>query len=164
MRKILGLSTILAMLLIAFVLSGCQSMGLSGTSVHGVVPDEDRIPLSATADSTWDSDYVSLKYRFVQQGNGLEIEGVASLKPALTANFNLMTSLHMDVIFADAQGKVLGMQGLATGSDFDPLRFKVKVAMPVNTACLAFSYRGEVVDSSADGGGGPYYFWKWPIR
>ena len=151
-------------LVLVVILSGCQGGGLLGTSARGTVPEEDRIPLAATAQSTWNTDMVSLDYRYAHQGDSLDIQGLAHYLPALTANFDLMKSFHMDVIFADAQGKVLGMHGLATSGDFDPVTFNVKAAVPYNTAYLAFSYRGEAIEASHEDGGGPYSFWKWPIR
>jgi hypothetical protein len=72
-------------------------------------------------------------------------------------------TFQLGLALADAQGNVLGQQGLATAYDKnvgDTINFSASVAVSAQTASMAFTYTGQAY---AEGSGGPdptnFYFY-----
>lgn len=151
--------------------SGCQ-MG-SYLPGNGMVDKDNWIPLQTGGPQagTWDGMYVSIKYKYVRDGEKLKLDGVARYADKIVYNYSMIDYFHLDALFLDPQGKVIETQGIASAasdslqpSSADPsVYFKKELILPANTASMAFSYKGQAVAADEDSGG-PRYFWEYPVH
>ena len=150
---------------------GCQT--LVTTPVGRMVDQDFWIPLQAGGRqaSAWNGMYVTVRYDYARNGDSLNLRGEVRYASRIADNYTSVQYFHMDVMFLDPQGKVLDSQPIATDS-FDILfprgadptvPFDKEMILPVNTAAMAFSYRGQAI-STGDGTGAPRYFWEYPVH
>jgi len=167
-------NAVIAFLLFSGILlvSPCDAPAAGGNMV--IIPEQ-RISLSESgqAGGKWDARDLSIEYRYSAGGGFFKIAGTINIADSIRYNYDWMPSFHAEVIFGDAQGRVIGTGALLTtrvsGSDrWEPVGFSRQISLPPGTACFAFSYRGEVVEAKGGrgggGGGNPTSIWLHPVR
>lgn len=157
---------VIAGLVLLFSLTACQGTLL--TDVRGkTVPAEHHIPLAESASSQWEARELTIDYRYRLGPGNFAVSGVVRLADLIRYNYLVIRYFHLDVLFVDSQGKILGMAGLvSTGfrRTEDPIPFNALVPMPQGTSAFAFSYRGEALEAGPGRLSSPTYFWHYPVR
>ncbi len=162
------------LLLAAFLVAGCQSIGMS--QIGKMVPEDKRISIrsgeeqSGKQSGKWSARDVNLDYRYAWSDLGFRISGQVHYADSIVYNYALIQTFHMGVIFADAQGRVLGTDGLVTDTNnslapvamTNPVTFDRLLRPPAGTVSMAFSYTGTAVDSNPDST--ITSFWEYPIK
>ena len=142
------------------------------------VAEDDRISLQdgGPHKGDWQTRDVAIEYAYQQETQNLQISGVVKLGGYLTTGFSTLEYLKLDIYTLDADGIVLNSElilNYAYRRDLDLLgemTFGNQLALPADTAAIAFGYRGRVTE----GGGGSgvtrsgdqiaWEFWKIPGR
>ena len=151
---------------------GCQTT--MSLPVGKMVDQDYRIALQPGGPQagTWDGMYLSIRYDYVRDGDRLNLKGKVKYANNIVYNYSLIQYFHVDVLFIDAQGKVLEMQPLASTA-FDSLlpsgpdpsvSFKKDVILPLDTVAMAFSYKGQALEGEDGSGGDVKYFWEYPVH
>lgn len=106
---------------------------------------------------------LTVNYTYVRSGGDMRLTGNVQFGMTIQANYAVVQTFQLGLALADAQGNVLGQQGLATAYDKnvgDTIKFSTSVAVPAQTASMAFTYTGQAY---AEGSGGPdptnFYFY-----
>jgi len=149
----------------AIFLAGCQTTSLYSTA--GFVLPEDLVSISPDDGAgTWKGKDLDVDFKYSRAGGSVDFLGAVHWADHITYNFSRLVDFQISVIFTDRNGKVLAMRSIATNrGSLDPVPFRIRLAMPPDTASLAFSYRGNASEGgNDDGGGGPTYFWQHPVR
>ncbi len=156
-------SVICVVCAVVFIVA-CQ--GTVFNSGGGFVSEEDRIEIpDGPQTAVWKTRDLWLDYRYVHDANGSTLSGTVRFTDALSTNYSNLHDFHLGIIFLDKQGRVLAMEGLATGrGEFDPIAFKTKLSPPPGTLSMAFNYQGTALGGGADDGGSPSAFWIYPIH
>jgi hypothetical protein len=146
--------------------TACQ--GTLMTDVRGkTVPPEHHIPLADSGSSQWEARDLTVNYRYRIEPGNFAVTGVVMLADSIKYNFLVIRYFHLDILFVDSEGRILAMTGLvSTGSrrSDDPISFNARIPIPRGASAIAFSYRGEALDTDHGGVGSPTYFWHYPIR
>ncbi len=160
------------MLLTVLLVAGCQSVGVNYT--NKTVPQNKwiRILMPGEQSGKWSTNDVNLDYRYAGDGNTLRISGEVHYADPIRYNFAVIQYFHMDVIFIDPQGRVLGTEGLVSDTNNSlepsgitfPVTFDRLVRLPPNTVSIAFSYTGTARDSGRRGDFNITSFWEYPIQ
>ncbi|MEN6441400.1 MAG: hypothetical protein ABFD97_22765 [Syntrophobacter sp.] len=164
-------SAVVAFLMISgffALLSPCDAPAAGG---YSVIIQEQRIPLSESGQTNgkWDARDLSIEYTYFAGGGRLTLGGAVKFADSISYNYDRLPSFYAEVIFGDAQGRVIGSSALMTarqgGSErWEPIRFSRRIPLPPGTVCFAFSYRGEVVEAKGGrGGGNPTSIWLYPV-
>jgi len=142
------------------------------------VTEDNRISLQdgGPHQGNWQTRDVAFEYTYQQETQNLQISGVVKLGGYLITGFNTLEYLILDIYTLDADGIVLNSElilNYAYRRDLDLLgemTFGNQLALPADTAAIAFGYRGRVTE----GGGGTgvtrsgdqiaWEFWKIPGR
>ncbi len=98
---------------------------------------------------------LTVNYTYVCSGSDMQINGSIQFGMAIQANYAVVQTFQLGLALADAQGNVLEQRGLTTSYDHnvgDTINFCTSVAVPAQTASMAFTYTGQVY---AEGSGGP---------
>ncbi len=109
---------------------------------------------------------LTVNYTYVRSGNDLHLSGTIQFGMTIQANYAVVQTFQLGLALADAQGNVLGQQGLTTayGNNVgDTINFSKTVAVPPQTASIAFTYNGQAY---ASGSGDPDLtnFWFSPFN
>ncbi len=106
---------------------------------------------------------LTVNYTYVRSGSDMKLTGNIQFGMTIQANYAVVQTFQLGLALADAQGNVLGQQGLTTAYDNnvgDTINFSTSVAVPPQTASMAFTYTGQAY---AEGTGGPdptnFYFY-----
>jgi len=106
---------------------------------------------------------LTVNYTYVRSGGNMQLTGNVQFGMTIQANYAIVQTFQLGLALADAQGNVLGQQGLATSYDHnvsDTINFSTSVAVPAQTASMAFTYTGQAYE---EGSGGPdptnFYFY-----
>ena len=142
------------------------------------VAEDDRISLQdgGPHKGNWQTRDVAIEFAYQQKPQNLQISGVVKLGGYLTNGFRTLEYLILDIYTLDADGTVLNSElmlnfGYRRDLDFvGEVTFDNQLALPADTAAIAFGYRGRVTE----GGGGTgvtrsgdqiaWEFWKIPGR
>lgn len=142
------------------------------------VAEDDRISLQdgGPHKGNWQTRDVAIEFAYQQKPRNLQISGVVKLGGYLTNGFRTLEYLILDIYTLDADGTVLNSElmlnfGYRRDLDFvGEVTFDNQLALPADTAAIAFGYRGRVTE----GGGGTgvtrsgdqiaWEFWKIPGR
>jgi hypothetical protein len=142
------------------------------------VADENRISLQdgGPHKGNWQTRDMTIEFTYQQKPQNLEISGVVKLGEYLTNGFSTLDYLILDIYTLDADGIVLNselMLNFGYHRDLDligEMTFDNQLALPADTAAIAFGYRGRVSEGggpiSKSGGGDriAWEFWKIPGR
>lgn len=156
------------LLFLAWFSLGVNEAMAQGGKGRTVNPDQ-RIALADSAKGSWSGRDASIDYQYSRNQAGMTISGAVNFEDSIRYNYTRITYFQAEVIFADANGRVLGSSGLMTTrqSHFDPAKFTKQVSVPPGAAYFAFSYKGEVVESMGNrrrgGGGNPTSIWHYPV-
>ena len=77
-------------------------------------------------------------------------------------NYLIVGTFHMNLLLADAQGRILSQQSIATALNMnvtDYIDFITSVILPPQAAYMAFAYSGRVQGL----GESPVAIWSYPI-
>jgi hypothetical protein len=162
-----GCAKLLKLILVSFVLLGCQSVEVGTTG--RTVPQNKWILLSEAGNQSgkWQTQDLILEYEYDRDHTHLYITGVIHFVTPIRNQWGLVEYFHLDLIPVDAQGAVLEMIPLTTTGEVNlltdgPVDFTKTLTLPGNTAAMAFSYTGK------GSGGGSYFdggygdFWEYP--
>lgn len=145
---------------------GCQSV--SFTPIGKTVPEARRIALgSGDIKGSYTTEDLVIDYRYTRQSGNMELWGQLRFSHRITSNFLLVQGFHMDLLFADSQGKIIDVSGLVSTS-YDNINFKnlaefsKVVSVPPNAASFTFSYSGKAFGEGA--GGNMMDFWDYPAH
>jgi hypothetical protein len=104
---------------------------------------------------------------------GFALSGTINFADSIKYNYTRLNTFHAEIIFADAQGRVLGSRSLLTAKQigfdrWEPEKFSQTFALPPGAVAFAFGYTGQVLDSGGGGrrgGGGanPTNIWHSPL-
>jgi hypothetical protein len=158
-----GLLTSLAAV---FFLGACQGTMFSTSYKGQSIVSSARIQLVKAGQQSgqFSDGYVTLDYKYNTDGGNLQISGKIKFGSAISGNFQIVETFDLGILLADAQGKILLQQGLATavGNDVSQaVNFNTVVVLPPRATFMAFTYNGQ-----AYGGGGesPTSFWADPVE
>lgn len=162
-----SLERLMLLAVTALLVAGCQSVPVSYSK--GVVPPSKQIQLEAGGERSgrYTTDDLSIDYSYVQSQDSLSISGSILFADRLTYSFPSIRNFHADLIFVDAQGRSLSIEGLTSSAmarSEDPLKFSLTVAVPYNSAAIAFSYRGLAIPLRSRDGITSMYFDDYPFR
>lgn len=167
-----GWIRLLAAMLLTILAAGCQTDMMNRAS--GSVSPDKRIPLSegTLKSGTYVSRHIMVKYKYAREGTSMNISGDLRYSDSIIYNFTNIDYFHLDAIFLDSQGNVLGTKGLTSSSSDrlgtlggdGALTFYVDLTLPANTAAMAFSYKGQVHASESLSGSGGTYIWEYPVH
>jgi hypothetical protein len=162
---------LVAVLLAAVLTVGCQSVAMSYQK--GIVPENKRIAIEdGNHTAKWSTNEVNLDYGYSKNQGSMRLYGEVYYADPIRYNYSLVQYFHMDVIFVDSQGRVLGTAGLVTDSS-NPLAPSARTArvtfdrmlpVPPGTSSIAFSYTGAAREGNIREGGNPTNFWEYPIQ
>jgi hypothetical protein len=108
---------------------------------------------------------LTVNYTYARTGTDMNLSGTVRFDMPIRANYAVVQTFRLDLALADAQGNVIGQQGLASASDNDvgdPVSFSATVAVPEQTASMAFTYTGEAF-AADPGDPDPTNFWFYPF-
>ena len=149
------------------------------TTYNGLwVAEDKRISLQdgGPHNGNWQTRDVAIEYAYQQKPQHLQISGLVKLGSYLTNGFRTLDYLILDIYTLDADGIVLNSElmlnyGYRRDLDFaGEMTFDNQLALPANTAAIAFGYRGRVsegggtVPKSGGRDGIAWEFWKIPGR
>jgi hypothetical protein len=147
--------------LLAFFLTGSHA---AGTSKGQTIKQSAQIMIKQDGQQSgkYTSSDLIVDYNYTADGKTLQMSGVVKAAPSLAANYSNVNRFYLGLLLADAQGKVLQREPLATytgGKLRTGLDFKANLSLPPQAACMAFMYNGQLTG----GGSGPYVFSGNPI-
>ena len=109
---------------------------------------------------------LTVNYTYVRSGSDMQINGSIQFGMAIQANYAVVQTFQLGLALADAQGNVLGQQGLATAyanNVGDTINFSTSVVVPPQAASMAFTYTGQAYASGSSGGPDPTNFSFYPF-
>jgi hypothetical protein len=165
MKRVKGFP--LAVLIMGIFLTGCQ--GTLPASPQQSMKDQtlqksSQIPLVMPGGSSghFQDGYVKVSYRYVPAGDSLDISGTVWFEDAVVMNYLFANTFHMDILLADAQGKVVSQQSIATAVEInvtESIAFITSVFLPPQATYMAFTYTGQVHSV----GESPVAIWSYPV-
>ncbi len=161
------LGRILLILLIAGVFpAGCQGGASLSTSQGRKLGSGNQIALGHDVEKAgrYQSNDVVIDYKYVRSGDNMQLSGVLQFATAIQANFVIVRTFQLGLVLADAQGNILGRQGLATSYNDnvgDSISFSSSILVPPQATAMAFSYTGQAYNSGRDSN--PTNFWLDPV-
>ncbi|MGC9965883.1 MAG: hypothetical protein ABSE08_10795 [Syntrophobacteraceae bacterium] len=108
---------------------------------------------------------LTVNYTYARTGGDMTLAGSVQFGMPIQANYAVVQTFRLGLALADAQGNVIGQQGLTSAFDSDvgdALSFSTTVAVPPQTAFMAFTYTGEAY-AADPGDPDPTNFWFYPI-
>lgn len=150
-------------LVLAVLLSGCQTTYFQETT--GYVSSDDLVAFTGDQGSgTWKGRDLEVQYNYSPKLR-YNFSGIVQLGSNIVYNFSVLRDFQLKVIFADNSGKILGTQAVVTNrGNLDPIPFATSLYVPANTAGIAFSYQGTVLEGGNDEGGSLTSFWYYPVH
>lgn len=162
---------VIAVLWATVLVIGCQTV--EAGFQKGIVPENKRIAVEdGNHTARWSTNEVNLDYGYSKNQGSMRLYGEVRYADPIRYNFSLVQYFHMDVIFVDVQGKVLGTAGLVTDSNNPlapsartmPVKFDRTLPVPPGTSSIAFSYTGAAREGGGRERGNPTNFWEYPIQ
>lgn len=148
------------------VLVGCGGLGsyqgrpVRAGALSPLLPSENA--------AHYESRDIIVDYSYQQKDGVIAFDGVVNFTEMIQSNFTLLRYFYLGIIFADENGRVLGMHGLTSSGPWSidtSFEFKTSVVAPAGARFYAFTYRGEAISgNTSSGGGGSTYFWDYPIK
>jgi hypothetical protein len=174
-RALVGFKAV-GMFLLIILLVACA--GRLTTYDGSWVAEDKRISLQdgGPHEGNWQTRDVAIEFAYQQKPQNLQISGVVKLGSYLTNGYRTLDYLILDIYTLDADGIVLNSDVMLNYGhrrilDFvGEVTFDNQLALPADTAAIAFGYRGRVSEGSGTvprGGGGDgiaWEFWKLPGR
>ena len=108
---------------------------------------------------------LTVNYTYVRTGGDMQLTGNIQFGMTIQANYAVVQTFQLGLALADAQGNVLGQRGLATAyasNVGDTINFSSSVAIPPQTAAMAFTYTGQAY-AAGPGGPDPTNFYFYPF-
>jgi hypothetical protein len=159
-------SFLLVFLTIGIFLVGCQGTlpASQQSMINQTIQKGSQIPLKESGDSSghFQDGYVKLSYQYASTGDGIKFTGSVWFEDAIIMNYLFVDTFHLDLLLADAQGKVVSQQSIATASNMnvtDSIDFITPVILPSQATCIAFAYTGRVHGL----GESPMSIWSYPF-
>ena len=109
---------------------------------------------------------LTVNYTCVRTGSDMQLTGNVQFGMTIQANYSVVQTFQLGLALADAQGNVLGEQGVTTAYDNnvgDTINFSTSVVVPAQTASMAFTYTGQAYASGSSGGPDPTNFSFYPF-
>ncbi|MGO9689997.1 MAG: hypothetical protein ACLP2X_15835 [Syntrophobacteraceae bacterium] len=109
---------------------------------------------------------LTVNYTYVRTGGDMQLTGNVQFGMTIQANYSVVQTFQLGLAMADAQGNVLGEQGVTTAYDNnvgDTINFSTSVVVPAQTASMAFTYTGQAYASGSGGGPDPTNFSFYPF-
>ena len=106
----------------------------------------------------WQGKHLKIKYEYIRKKDDFQIMGDIIFKKE-----KKLWKFRCSIVFIDAAGKVLIVQGLAVAGgrrQIDKIPFKYELQLPPGAQSMAFSYSGE--SSGTGNSGSPKSFWSSP--
>jgi hypothetical protein len=155
-------AVLLAVFVIGVFLTGCQGMlGGKAQTIQKAV--QIKVVKTGPQSGKFSDGYVTVNYDYTAANNDLEITGVVQFGSAITGNFVVVQTFDLGLLLADAQGKVLMQQGLATAVESNvssPVNFNTTVFLPAQAVYMAFTYNGQAYGAGRES---PTTFWADPV-
>jgi hypothetical protein len=160
-------SFLLVVLIMGLFLTGCQGtlpaipqQSMTGQSLQ----KPSQIPLDQSGGSSghFQDGYVKVSYRYAPGGDGLNVSGTVWFGDAVVMNYLIVDTFHMDILLADAQGRIVSQQSIATAVNMnvtESIDFITSVFLPPQVTCMALTYTGRVHGL----GEGPVAIWYYPV-
>ncbi|MFZ2446104.1 MAG: hypothetical protein WAW37_07100 [Syntrophobacteraceae bacterium] len=108
---------------------------------------------------------LTVSYTYNRTGGAMQLSGNVQFGMSIQANYAVVQTFHLGVTLVDAQGNVLGEQGItsAFGANVgDTIDFSTSVVVPSQVAAMVFTYSGQAY-SIGRGGSNPTNFWFNPF-
>ena len=108
---------------------------------------------------------LTVNYTYSRTGGAMQISGNVQFGTSIQGNFTVVQTFQLGLALADAQGNVLGEQGLTSvfsNNVDDAINFSATVAVPAQTAAMAFTYSGQAYEAGRDPN--PTNFWFSPFN
>ena len=89
---------------------------------------------------------LTVNYTYVRTGGNMKLTGNVQFGMTMQANYAAVQTFRLGLALADGQGNVLGEQQLTSVFDNnvgDAINFSTSVAVPPQTASMAFTYTGQ---------------------
>ena len=89
---------------------------------------------------------LTVNYTYVRTGGNMQLTGNVQFGMTIQANYAAVQTFKLGLALADAQGNVLGQQQITSVFDNnvgDTIKFNTPVAVPPQTAFMAFTYTGQ---------------------
>jgi hypothetical protein len=127
-----------------------------------------RIPLDAQGQQSgqFSAPDLTVNYKYDRTGSDMKLAGTVQFAMLIQANYAVVQTFRLGLALADAQGNVVGQQELASAFDNnvgDTVSFSGTVALPAQTASMAFTYTGEAY-AADPGDPDPTSFWFYPFN
>ncbi len=144
---------------------------MAGASkVHGqgqTLNPASQIVLSAQGQQSgqFNAPDLTVNYTYVRTGGDMQLTGNIQFGMTIQANYAVVQTFQLGLALADAQGNVLGQQGLTTAfasNVGDTINFSKSVAVPPQAASMAFTYTGQAY-AAGPGGPDPTNFYFYPF-
>lgn len=139
--------------LMLLVFSGCIA---TSELYHGKPVSPDRVVSiqdgGPHADSVVTFDVI-INYKFVRNGDVLELSGQASLTDRYSVLYGSIDYLYTYLFFVDDASRVLETVSLATtpvGSPDQRIEFARSLVVPVGATGISFGYKGQVSEGGDD--------------
>jgi hypothetical protein len=140
------------------------------SGVHGqgqTLNPANQIVLSAQGQQSgqFNAPDLTVNYTCVRTGGDMQLTGNIQFGMTIQANYAVVQTFQLGLALADAQGNVLGQRGLATAyasNVGDTINFSSSVAIPPQTAAMAFTYTGQAY-AAGPGGPDPTDFYFYPF-
>jgi hypothetical protein len=165
MKSVNGLP--LAFLIMGLLLAGCQGTlptAPQQSMKNQTLQKSSQIPLVSSRESSghFQDGYVKVSYRSTPTGDSLNVSGSVWFGDAVVMNYLFVDTFHMDMLVADAQGKIVSQQSIATAVNLnvtESIEFITSVFLPPEATCMAFTYTGRVHGL----GESPMAIWSYPV-
>jgi hypothetical protein len=150
--------------LLILLVTGVFAVAAQGETLNPA----DQIVLSAQGQQSgqFKAPDLTVSYTYVRTGSDMKLSGTVQFGMTIQANYAVVQTFQLGLALADAQGNVLGQQGLTSAYDNnvgDTINFSASVAVPPQTVSMAFTYTGQAY---AAGTGDPDVtnFWFSPFN
>lgn len=155
----------------ALLLIGCGGAMLTPNYAGKQIQPGYQVPIQTGEGSgTLQTDDLTLNYHYVRRGDAIKLQGSVRFADSMDMNFNYIDYFSLSALFADASGRILTSAPLTSANWINltlldrQVQFVREIAVPPDTALMAFTYTGQ----ASYGGGGSTggvntQFWQYPI-
>ncbi len=159
--KVIRISSSFSVLLI-LLMAGALGVYAQGKTLDPAY----QIALNPQGDQgQFNGPHLSVNYSYVRSGGNMQLTGNVQFGMTIQANYAGVQSFNLGLALADSRGNVLGEQGLTSAfysNAGDTINFNTSVAVPPQTAFMAFTYSGQAY-AAGPGGPDPINLWFSPF-
>lgn len=142
-RSRFSLSVLFVPLVLGLLLAGYQ-----GTGAAASINQAQLIMLGTGTqlDGQFNANELTVYYKYTRSGGNAQVSGTVQFQPPILANYSMLSSFELSLVFTDAQGNELFRQVVNNSIEADvndEINFKTSVAVPPGAAAMSFSYTGQ---------------------